>query len=154
MYKKPKLVVLVELYLDGQLFPLSVHRNWKYFLNFGKDGIILEGFFFTLGWKVEASDFSHFFEKIHISIEIKPLLTFYAVHFWFSLIFRIWKYALNFINLLCAWFLFFHFSFRSFSQMKPLYFSEHLGSVESFRNLINVGRGAISYINLEVMLLK
>ena len=44
----------------------------------------------------------------------------------------------------------FHFSFRSFSQMKPLYFSEHLGSVESFRNLINVGRDAISYINLEV----
>ena len=35
--------------------------------------------------------------------------------------------------------------------MKPLYFSEHLGSVESFRNLINVGRGAISYINLEVV---
>jgi len=39
--------------------------------------------------------------------------------------------------------------YLSFSQMKPLYFSEHLGSVESFRNLINVGRGAISYINLE-----
>ena len=33
--------------------------------------------------------------------------------------------------------------------MKPLNFAEHLGSVEEFRNLINVGRGAISYINLE-----
>ena len=33
--------------------------------------------------------------------------------------------------------------------MRPLYFSEHQGSVEKFRNLINVGRGAISYINLE-----
>ena len=33
--------------------------------------------------------------------------------------------------------------------MRPLYFSEHLGSIEKFRNLINVGRGAISYINLQ-----
>jgi len=39
--------------------------------------------------------------------------------------------------------------YLSFGQMKPLYFSEHLGSVEKFRNLINVGRGAISYINLQ-----
>ena len=33
--------------------------------------------------------------------------------------------------------------------MKPLKFFEQLGSVEKFRNMINVGRGAISYVNLE-----
>ena len=33
--------------------------------------------------------------------------------------------------------------------MRPLNFAEHLASVEKFRNLINVGRGAINYINLE-----
>ena len=39
--------------------------------------------------------------------------------------------------------------FRNFEQMKPLKFFEQLGSVEKFRNMINVGRGAISYVNLE-----
>ena len=33
--------------------------------------------------------------------------------------------------------------------MKPLRFFEQLGSVEKFRNMINMGRGAISYVNLE-----
>ena len=33
--------------------------------------------------------------------------------------------------------------------MKPLKFFEQLGSIEKFRNMINMGRGAISYVNLE-----
>ena len=46
-------------------------------------------------------------------------------------------------------FLFYFMIFRNFEQMKPLKFFEQLGSVEKFRNMINVGRGAISYVNLE-----
>ena len=33
--------------------------------------------------------------------------------------------------------------------MKPLKFFEQLGSIEKFRNMIIMGRGAISYVNLE-----
>lgn len=39
--------------------------------------------------------------------------------------------------------------FLSFERMKPMNFYEHLAGVEKYKNLVNLGRGAVNYVNFE-----